>query len=71
MQFIFMGQRVSLTMLIREGWKKMLQEAGFEIVDTETHVFESPAEAMLGPEPYYFIIARKLRETSCQAKVGK
>ena len=61
MQFMFMGQKVSLTLLTREGWKTMLEEAGLEIVDTEFHVFEPPAKAMSDLEPHYFIIARKLR----------
>ena len=39
----------------------MLEEAGFEIIDTEFRVFKPPAEAMSDPEPHYFIIARKLR----------
>ena len=61
MQFMFMGQKVSLTLMTREGWKSMLESAGFELVDTEMHVFEPPAEANSDPEPHYFIIARKSR----------
>jgi ubiquinone/menaquinone biosynthesis C-methylase UbiE len=60
MPFMFMGQQGLLTMLTRQGWEKMLEHAGFEIVDTEVDLFEPPAEAKSDPEPHYFIIARRL-----------
>ena len=61
MPFLFMGQKTALTLMTREGWKKMLDGAGFDVVDTELHVFEPPAEAKSDPEPHYFITARKVR----------
>ena len=60
MPFMFMGLQGSLTMLTRQGWKKMLEDAGFEIIDTEVDLFEPPAEAKCDPEHHYFIIARRL-----------
>ena len=59
--FLFMGQNVILTSMTREGWKNMLEGARFEVVHTELHVFEPPAEANSDPEAHYFILARKLR----------
>jgi hypothetical protein len=38
----------------------MLEGAGFEVVDTDMHVFEPPPDAKSDPEPHYFIIARKV-----------
>ena len=59
--FLFMGQNVLLTLMTRQGWNNMLEGAGFDVLETELHVFEPPAEAKSDPEPHYFIIARKAR----------
>lgn len=57
--FNFMGQKVALTLMTRRWWEKTLEAAGFVVVDTETHLFEPPAEAKSDAEPHYFIIAKK------------
>ncbi len=59
LQATFIGHKVSLTLMTREGGKVMLEGAGCEIVETEMHVFEPPAGAKSDPEPHYFVIARK------------
>jgi len=59
LQAMFIGHKVSLTLMTREGWKVMLEGAGCEIVETEMHVFELPAGAKSDPEPHYFVTARK------------
>ncbi|KAL9097312.1 MAG: hypothetical protein Q9165_000739 [Trypethelium subeluteriae] len=58
---LFMGKHGILTLLTQKGWNHMLEAAGFEIIHTESHLFEPPSEAQSDPEPHYFIIARKIR----------
>ncbi len=59
MEFLFMGQKVQLTLMTKEGWKRMLEAAGFEIVETMEDYFEPKADSQA--EFHHFIIARKVR----------
>lgn len=54
----FMGNRIIITVYTQEGWKKLLQDAGFEIVHIETDRFIPRAEDS-PEEPRYYIIAKK------------
>ena len=59
LRFRFMGNTIELTLLTKEGWRVVLERAGFEIIHTEEHPFVPPAEADSESEVQYFIIARK------------
>ena len=54
----FMGNTVLITLLTKAGWKVLLENAGFEIVDTEEDLF-TPAAADCDQEPRYYIIAKR------------
>lgn len=56
----FFGQKVLITLFTREGWKAVLEKAGFEIVHTEEDLFTPAAETECEPEPRYYIIAKKV-----------
>lgn len=57
----FMGRSdEAITLFTREGWKHLLSENRFEIVDTLTELFVPPAEAECDDEMHYFIISKKL-----------
>lgn len=58
----FMGNTVLITLLTREGWKLLLEKAGFEIVCTEEDLF-TPAARDCDQEPRYYITAKKLSST--------
>ncbi|KAL8663994.1 MAG: hypothetical protein Q9202_003411 [Teloschistes flavicans] len=55
---VFMGNKIIITEFTKEGWKRLLGGAGFEIVHTETDMFVPKAEAA-PDEPRYYIIAKK------------
>lgn len=54
----FMGNRILITVYTQEGWRKLLQDAGFELIHTQTDYFH-PKENVSPAEPRYYIIARK------------
>jgi len=58
-EFLFMGKKVLLTLLTKEGWEVGLKEAGFEIVHTQKDLFVPPPYAESEEEVHYFITARK------------
>lgn len=58
--FVFMGERIGISLFTKQGWGKLLQHAGFEIVKTEMSLFEPPPEAESEVEPHFYITARKL-----------
>ena len=53
----FMGSTATVTLFTKEGWKKVLEAAGFEIFHTEMDVFTPRGNSAV--EPHYFIIAKK------------
>ena len=57
--FTFMNHTVLMTLYTKAGWRNLLQQAGFNIVHTETDVFSPPRAAVSDDEPHYFVIARK------------
>ncbi|MCJ1378240.1 hypothetical protein MMC17_001337 [Xylographa soralifera] len=59
--FQFMGDEVKITLFTRKGWKELLEEHRFEIVDSLTELFVPPGEAISDEEMHYFLIARKVR----------
>ena len=54
----FMGNRILVTVYTQEGWKKLLQDAGFELVHIETDYFQ-PKEDVSPGEPRYYVIAKR------------
>ena len=59
LRFQFMGNTVELTLMTKEGWRVILERAGFDIIHTEEHAFVPPPEVKSDNEIQYFIIARK------------
>lgn len=59
LRFRFMGNIAELTLMTEEGWRVILDRAGFDIIHTEEHFFAPPPEAQSDDENQYFIIARK------------
>ena len=59
LRFQFMGNTVELTLMTKEGWRVILEKAGFDIIHTEEHAFVPPPEAKSDNEIQYFIIAKK------------
>ncbi|KAG8531937.1 uncharacterized protein KY384_003573 [Bacidia gigantensis] len=57
--FTFMGSRVYLTLFTKKGWERLLEGAGFEIVETQRDLFSPPKEAKCDEEKHLFLIARK------------
>ena len=53
----FLGQILLTNLFTKEGWKRLLEGAGLEIVKTEEVTFQPPADCYL--EPRFYIIARK------------
>ncbi len=58
--FTFMNHTVSMTLFTKAGWNALLEEAGFEVIHTETDIFSPPPATVCDDEPHYFVIARKL-----------
>ncbi len=58
----FMNRTVYITLFTKAGWNRLLEEAGFSIVHTETDMFV-PAAAGCDTEPHYFVLARKPSST--------
>ena len=58
-EWMFMGNKVLITLFTRAGWKVLLEKAGFEIVHTEEDLFHPQSDAHCDPEPRYYIIAKK------------
>lgn len=54
----FMGNKILVTVFTQGGWRKLLEDAGFEIVSTEEKLFVSEAENT-SDEPRFYLIARK------------
>ena len=54
-----MAHRVFMTLFTKQGWNKLLEGAGFEIVHAETDWFSPPASAECDDDPHYFVIAKK------------
>jgi hypothetical protein len=52
---------VKITLFTRKGWKALLEENGFDIMDTKTELFVPPEEAKSDEEQHYYIIAKKMR----------
>lgn len=57
-KFRFMGVSEGVTLFTREGWRQLLSENKFEIVDTLTELFVPPAKAESDEEMHYFMIAQ-------------
>ena len=54
----FMGNNILVTVFTHGGWRKLFEDAGFEIVSTEEKLFVSKSE-ITSDEPRFYIIARK------------
>ena len=54
----FLGNRIIINMFTEKGWRKLLEDAAFEIIHTETDMFEPKAEDT-PEEPRYYFIAKK------------
>jgi SAM-dependent methyltransferase len=59
--FRFMGSDIKLDLMTKIGWVKLLQENGFEIIDTMSDLFVPPKEAECDEELHYYIVAKKVR----------
>lgn len=55
----FMSRANEYTLFTKAGWRIMLADKGFRIVDTRTHRHVPPPQADCAPEDHYFIVARK------------
>jgi len=58
MENIFLGNKIIITMFTQKGWRKLLEDAGFDVVHTETDLFKPKAKDA-PEEPRYYIIAKK------------
>ncbi|PQE09086.1 demethylmenaquinone methyltransferase protein [Rutstroemia sp. NJR-2017a BVV2] len=56
----FMGNRVSVTLFAKEGWRWLLEENCFEVVVEKEDLYKLPPESDSDDEPHYFLIARKM-----------
>ena len=59
MEFFFMGHKAQLLLMTKEGWKRILETAGFEIVETMDDYFEPKGDTQA--EFHHSIIARKVQ----------
>lgn len=55
----FMSRANEYTLFTRAGWRHLLADKGFRIVETRVARHVPPPEADCGPEDHYFIVARK------------
>lgn len=55
----FMSRDNEYTLFTRAGWRNMLADKGFRIVETRMARHVPPPEADCGPEDHYFIVAKK------------
>ena len=55
---IFLGNRIIITVFTPKGWRKLLEDAGFQIVSTDTDIFRPKAEGATA-EPRFYVIAKK------------
>lgn len=55
----FMSRANEYTLFTRAGWRNMLADKGFRIVETRVARHVPPPEADCGPEDHYFIVAKK------------
>lgn len=55
----FMSRDNEYTLFTRAGWRNMLADKGFRIVETRVARHVPPPEADCGPEDHYFIVAKK------------
>lgn len=63
-EMTFMGSRCAMTAFTKEGWRRMLAEAGFEVFYTQADLFvprRSP-EIPSDDEMHYFMMARKAKQ---------
>ncbi|MCJ1474038.1 hypothetical protein MMC13_002696 [Lambiella insularis] len=58
-EYQFMGRKVATLLYSKEGWRALLQHAGFEVITTKTIPFQPPTDVDCDFEPHYYIIARK------------
>ena len=58
-QLTFMGDSTPASFFSKEGWKTLLEQAGFKIEQIETSWFQAPVEAKCDNEPLTYIVARK------------
>lgn len=56
----FMGHEVLLSFFTKAGWCKLLEDAGFQVVHTETNLFKPDGPAACDDEVHFFVIAKKL-----------
>ncbi|APA10959.1 hypothetical protein SS1G_03346 [Sclerotinia sclerotiorum 1980 UF-70] len=56
----FMGNVVTLSLFTRDGWRWLLKENGFEIVEEWNDVYRPPKEADSEDEPHLFLLARRV-----------
>ncbi|CAD6444143.1 87b8289b-71aa-4041-b9bd-50d2291918e2 [Sclerotinia trifoliorum] len=56
----FMGNVVTFSLFTREGWRWLLKENGFEIVEEWNNVYQPPKEADSEDEPHLFLLARRV-----------
>ena len=54
----FMGNNILVTVFTHGGWRKLFEDAGFEVISTEEKLFVSKSE-ITSDEPRFYIIARK------------
>lgn len=59
--FQFMGADIKLDLMTKVGWEKLLQENGFEILDTSNDLFVPPEESKCDEENHYYIISKRVR----------
>jgi SAM-dependent methyltransferase len=58
MENVFLGNKIIITMFTQKGWRKLLEDAGFDVVYIETDLFKPKAKDA-PEEPRYYIIAKK------------
>ena len=58
MENLFLGNRIIITVYTQKGWRKLLEDAGFETVSEDTDIFRPKAEGAKA-EPRFYVIARK------------
>ncbi|MCJ1445850.1 MAG: hypothetical protein MMC23_006355 [Stictis urceolatum] len=57
---MFMGTLTRILLYTEQGWKKLLEGAGFKVENSNSHNFQPAAEAGSEMEPHYYIAARRV-----------
>ena len=57
--FTFMGQKTSMTLFTKPGWRQLLEEDNLHTVHDSTDIFTPPVEARSDTEHHYYVIAQK------------